>query len=256
MRHILFPLLRSATLAACVVGISHAEADGYVSGNTRPMLGVEMSPVPLNVQTANGISPEVGVYVRQVFPGTAAEHMGVQVGDVIPAINGTTISGMNSLRQEVGSSNTGDPIQVTVIRNGQRIVLDGELREWPVSIPYDRIDSEAERRFRDWQARRTARSQNDVQQFAKELAETKRALAERETNPGSGFTQSPTIQQALGLARWMPAWTMTYHWNTAGIAPAPGELAPAQPVGGDAWSLAVKLDGSKPKPSAPRIREL
>ncbi len=240
------PLVRSAVLALGIVG-SMVAADSYPpsDSNTRPMYGVEMSPVPLNVQTQQGLAVQEGVYVRQVFPGTAAAAAGVQPGDVILSVNGAPITGMNSLRTEVGSSNVGDPVRVIVARNGQRMNVESELREWPSNIPFDRIDTEAERRFRDWQARRLARSQGDVQGLADRIAETNRALDERARKPGVGFTDAPAVQQALAMARWMPAWTMTYRWDTAGIAPVGGALAPAEPVGGEPWQLRVKLDAAK-----------
>src|SRR5258708_3106308 len=143
-----------AAVAALATG-----ADGYVSFGGRPMLGIEMSPVPLTIQQQQGLNVEQGVLVRQVFPNTAAAGMGVQPGDVVVSVNSNPISGMPSLRTEVGINNIGDPVSVTVSRNGQQQTLNGTLAQWPAGIPYEPIDPNVEEQFKQWQRRRIEQNQ-------------------------------------------------------------------------------------------------
>ncbi len=233
-------------LVPCLLAFSLASAalaaDGYSPGNQRPMLGIEMSPVSLNVQTQQGISNEQGVYVRQVFDGTAAANMGVVAGDVILSVNGTPIASMTDLRNEVGGNNVGDPVAVVVRRNGQDVPLASALREWPTTIPNDPIDAEAERRFKDWQQRRLARNRGDVQAVAEQARELRERLAKGES--AKPFTASPAIRDSVALLRLMPAWKVDYAYDTAEISPAPGPMPTAAPVVGEPWSLGVDLRAS------------
>jgi hypothetical protein len=230
MRH-LIPLLL-ATASAMPLAAEACGVDPH-----RPMLGVEMSPVPSGVQQQQGLSNDQGVLVRQTFGGTAADAMGLKSGDVILSVNGSAIGSMTDLRNEVGSQNVGDPVAVVVRRNGQDLALGSTIKEWPKNIPYDPIDAEAERRFRDWQQRRLGRQREDIGDLGRQLAEVKKDL-EAPTAPG--FSRSDLVRQGEMALRLLPPWTFSYEWTTAEIPPALGTTAPATPVGGDPW-LAVAV---------------
>ena len=233
-------------LVPCLLGLACAvsafAADGYTSGNERPMLGVEMSPPTTNVQTQQGLAPDQGVLVRQVFDNTAAASMGVQPGDVILSVNGTPISSMTDLRNEVGANNVGDPVAVVVRRNGVDVPLASALREWPKNIPNDPIDAEAERRFKDWQQRRLARNRGDIQDVAQQARELNQRLADGAT--AKPFTGAPAIRDSLALLRLMPAWKLDYHYDTSDLAPALGPWPTPAPVVGEPWALDVELRAS------------
>ena len=82
-------LVTTLVLASSVSAM--AAQNGYQTINNpenRPMLGVQMTPVPLSTQEQQGLAPNQGVYVQSVYPNTAAETMGLQPGDVITSING------------------------------------------------------------------------------------------------------------------------------------------------------------------------
>jgi len=230
----LAPCLLALALAASAVA-----ADGYSPGSQRPMLGVEMSPVPLNVQTQQGISNDQGVLVRQVFNGTAASNMGVQPGDVILSVNGTPIGSMTDLRNEVGGNNVGDPVAVVVRRNGEDVPLASALREWPATIPNDPIDAEAERRFKDWQQRRLARNRGDVRDLGQQAKALRDRLKESDAKP---FSKAPAIQDGLALLRFLPAWTIDYRYDTSAIGVAPGPQPATVASVGQPWSLGVDLN--------------
>jgi membrane-associated protease RseP (regulator of RpoE activity) len=140
------------------------------------MLGVEMSPVPGAVQEREGLNPHQGVYVQSTFPDTAAQAMGIQSGDVITQINGRPIASMTDLRNEVGLGTVGEPVDVTVQRNGHEVALNAPLQPWPASIPKQPIDPQAEDNFRKWQDQRHAEQQQQVQQLAEGIAELQQDL--------------------------------------------------------------------------------
>ncbi|MEI8002479.1 MAG: PDZ domain-containing protein, partial [Actinomycetes bacterium] len=60
-----------------------------------------------------------GVKIAQVASGSAAEKAGLQVGDVITAFNGRSVTSPTALGTAVANLQTGDQVQITVDRNGQ-----------------------------------------------------------------------------------------------------------------------------------------
>jgi membrane-associated protease RseP (regulator of RpoE activity) len=139
-----------------------------------PMLGIQMSPPSRRVIEEQGLPGSVGTYVHRVYPGTAAENLGIQRGDVITAINGRPVNTMTDLRDIVMASRPGDAVSVVVRRDGQDLALGGaSYRPWPDSIPMTQLDKEAEDRYRDMQQRRGAEDQQrlaDAEQRQQELA--------------------------------------------------------------------------------------
>lgn len=175
-----------AALLISAIALPAADED-YRAGsetNQRPMLGVEMSPVPTNIQDREGLDAHQGVMVQSTYSNTAADGMGLQRDDVILGINGQPISSMTDLRNEVGLTAVGDPIEVQVTRNGQIISLASEVKPWPATIPYEKLDSAAEKRFRDWQDRRQQRLADDVARMGKDIDKVHRRLT-GEDEPGA-----------------------------------------------------------------------
>jgi hypothetical protein len=226
---LLAPLLLAIGLAANLA----AESSGPSGA---PILGVEMSPVPSSVQQQQGLDPNTGVFVRKVFPGTAAADMGLRPGDVVTSINGAPINSMTDLRNVVGAHQVGDQVQVTVRREGADVAAHSTFDQWPVSIPHDPIDQDAEKRFKDWQDRRRGRQAQSVRDLSAEAKRLREALAAGNAEP---FTNAPALRQAETLLRFLPAWHFEYDWTTREIQPASGLPSPATPVAMDPWQATV-----------------
>jgi uncharacterized iron-regulated protein len=64
-----------------------------------------------------------GVRVLQVVPGSSAAKAGIEVGDVIVAVDGVSIGETFDLTYQIGLHRPGDTGQVEVLRNGQRLAL-------------------------------------------------------------------------------------------------------------------------------------
>jgi membrane-associated protease RseP (regulator of RpoE activity) len=194
-----------------------AAQNGYESVNNpenRPMLGINMGPVSLSEQERQGLTPSQGVYVNNIYDNSAAQNMGLRPGDVITGMNGAPITSMSDLRNEVALNQVGDPVEVTFRRNGQEQSAISQLQSWPSNIPYDSIDPALEQRFRDWQDRRLARMQDEVEQLrnqAQDLAK-KQAAAEE---PGVLGVRGSV---AAGPDGKPTAWRFTY-----GIRGVPGQ---------------------------------
>jgi len=179
-------------LLACAATMPAADED-YRAGseqNQRPMLGVEMSPVETRLQDREGIDSHTGVQVQSTYSGTAAESMGLQKDDVILGINGQPISSMSDLRNEIGLTAVGDPVEVQVTRNGQVMSLNAAVKPWPAQIPYEKLDAAGEKRFRDWQDKRQQRLADEVARLDRDAEKLRQKL--------SGENLGPARQRAPG----------------------------------------------------------
>jgi membrane-associated protease RseP (regulator of RpoE activity) len=225
-------LLTLASLSASVPAF--AAQSGYEAAQNpenRPMLGVQMTPVPLSVQEQQGLTPNQGVFVQSVYPNTAAATMGLQPGDVITSVNGAPIGSMSDLRNEVALNQVGDPVEVTIQRGGQEQASIGQFQPWPSNIPYDPIDPAMEQRFRDWQDRRLARMQDEVEQLrqqAHDLAKQEADAAAKQDEGLFGIKEKPPVgPDGLPLS-WRFRYTVAGVPNqpaTSVSAPAPAPAA-------------------------------
>ncbi|MBQ8923108.1 MAG: trypsin-like peptidase domain-containing protein [Oscillospiraceae bacterium] len=119
------------------IPISHARSVvndlinyGYVTG--KPVIGI--SGVTLSEQKARALGVPVGFYVNDVTDGSAADLAGIQVGDVIIAVNGDTITTGEELNAAKDQFRAGDRIVLTVTRGGVDIDFTLILQELKPSV--------------------------------------------------------------------------------------------------------------------------
>jgi membrane-associated protease RseP (regulator of RpoE activity) len=242
-------LLTLVALSVCAPAF--AAQSGYEAAQNpenRPMLGVQMTPVPLSVQEQQGLTPNQGVYVQSTYPNTAAATMGLQPGDVITSVNGAPIGSMSDLRNEVALNQVGDPVEVTIMRGGQEQSAIGQFQPWPSNIPYDPIDPAMEQRFREWQDRRLARMQDEVEQLRRQAQD----LARQEADHAK---KDPSVLGVAGQAPLGPdgkPLTWRFRYRIAGVpgqdAPSPTiEPAPApSDTAGRTWHFTWSLLSNRP----------
>lgn len=82
-------------------------------GAPRPTSGVL-----LGVATRDATGGQQGAEVVQVLSGSPAEQAGLQGGDVITAVDGTTVTNASDLTQQVRSRQSGDQLTITYSRGG------------------------------------------------------------------------------------------------------------------------------------------
>jgi len=92
---------------------------GYISG--RPLIGITGQTVTLGHAEYYGWV--VGSYIRSVAPGSAAETAGIQVGDIITALDDVEVASMEELRFILRNYRAGETAIITVWRNGEVIEL-------------------------------------------------------------------------------------------------------------------------------------
>jgi putative serine protease PepD len=72
----------------------------------------------LGVQVASSTSP-VGAELADVVPGTPADRAGLQAGDVVTKLDGTTIESADDLSNVIDAKKPGDKLAVTYVREGE-----------------------------------------------------------------------------------------------------------------------------------------
>ncbi len=102
-------------------------AEQLINGETptHASLGVTMTTIDTQSAQRYGFSASEGAYVTAVASGSGAEAAGIEVGDIITAVDGEAITGASDLQLAIRSHDPGDVVTVTVNRNGT--VLDFEV---------------------------------------------------------------------------------------------------------------------------------
>lgn len=108
-------------------------AHGYVTG--KPYMGVQVDNVPSEAQRY-GIT--AGAAVKYVAEGSCAQKAGLQVNDIITAIDDTAIDSSSALTAALSTNyRAGDTATLTVIRNQKEVTL---------TITFDEKNAETEGR--------------------------------------------------------------------------------------------------------------
>ena len=72
-----------------------------------------------------------GVLTSFVEPGSPADRAGIEIGDIVTAVNGEEVAGVRQARRAIFGSRVGDTITLTVLRDGEPLDFDIKLEEVP-----------------------------------------------------------------------------------------------------------------------------
>jgi serine protease Do len=97
--------------------------EGFLSGSGR--LGITVSS--LSEQLAEYFGTKEGVLVSSIADDSAAAKAGLKAGDVIVAIDGTSVGSPSDLAREVRRLDDGDEFTLEIVRNKQRQTLNGKV---------------------------------------------------------------------------------------------------------------------------------
>jgi len=100
-----------------------------------PFFGVSTQTVTATDAAQAGLSVDHGQYVAHVSAGGPAEAAGVQVGDVILAIDGQSIDAQHSFTDVLFSHKPKDVISVEIQRGSKHMTIKLTLGERPVTTP-------------------------------------------------------------------------------------------------------------------------
>jgi Do/DeqQ family serine protease len=95
----------------------------------RSQLGIAIQGVSPEMAASLGLKDERGALVSSVSKDSPAEKAGVERGDVIVSIDGSSVSDGNALRNRIASSKPGSTVSLGVVRDGTEKTLNVTLRE-------------------------------------------------------------------------------------------------------------------------------
>ena len=78
-----------------------------------------MNVEAVKAQYQTDFKADKGIYVMQIYTNSPASKAGLQEGDIITAVNGTSVDDMSALKKELVKYRPGDTIKVTYERDKQ-----------------------------------------------------------------------------------------------------------------------------------------
>ena len=97
----------------------------------RAEIGVGIQTITPNMAAALNLSRTYGVVVSDVLPGGPAEAAGVQIGDVLSAIDGRAADNLPLVAFHFYLLETGDKVHLDVFRGKDRLAFDVPVMEPP-----------------------------------------------------------------------------------------------------------------------------
>ena len=127
-------LARESRLALPVTTVSRVTDELLRQGHvSRGYLGLGMQPVtlpePLRVRL--GLPGELGLIVVTVPAGGPAERAGILLGDVLVALDGAPVTGLEDVQARLGGDRIGTSVTALVIRAGARVEVPITVGEQP-----------------------------------------------------------------------------------------------------------------------------
>jgi Do/DeqQ family serine protease len=95
----------------------------------RGLLGVSIQTIDSEIAKALEIGVDSGALISLIEPGSAAEDAGLQVDDIIVAVNDEKISGASELRNTIGLMGSGEEIEIEYIRGDKTLSTTATLGE-------------------------------------------------------------------------------------------------------------------------------
>lgn len=107
----------------------------------RPRLGVRVGDVTAVDAEAYGLDEVRGAEVVTVEDGGPADRAGLEIGDVVLAVNDQEIEDATALTTTLAGFRPGDRVTITVVRDGERRRIEAELGEFDTGEEGARTES-------------------------------------------------------------------------------------------------------------------
>jgi len=96
---------------------------------SRGWLGVGIQPLTAELAQKFNVKEGSGVLINEVFEGDPAHKGGIAPGDIILSVNKKEVDTPNTLARVIAGYFPGETIQIEVLRDGKKVVLDVHLVE-------------------------------------------------------------------------------------------------------------------------------
>ena len=95
----------------------------------RPYLGIQFQPITPDIAAAYNLPTQWGVYITTVSVSSPASQAGLQRGDIITSIDGTSLDANHSYLNTLFNYKPGDQVTLGVLRNSKTIQIRATLGE-------------------------------------------------------------------------------------------------------------------------------
>ena len=106
--------------------VSALMRDGRVR---RAYLGLAMMPGPVPAAWRERLGRKTGLLVAEVVPGGPADRAGLRQGDLLLTVAGQPVAASQDLQRQMFSEAIGQPLAITVMRNGALVDVIAEPSE-------------------------------------------------------------------------------------------------------------------------------
>ena len=96
---------------------------------SRGVLGISIDPVTPTLAEVYELNSLNGAYVTDVIEGSSADRAGLQIKDVIIAIDDEKVKDDKSLRAQLGLKRVGEVVKVEFVRNGSTQSVEAKISE-------------------------------------------------------------------------------------------------------------------------------
>ncbi len=102
------------------------------------VLGVQLIELTPELRRHYGVAGDEGVMVSRVVDDSAASRAGIEVGDILIAVDGEKVASTHGVRHNLMDKEDGDVVLVDLFRNGRlmTVTADAEVREAPMMMQH------------------------------------------------------------------------------------------------------------------------
>lgn len=102
--------------------------------NQNVYLGLNLSELTPDQAGQLNLSPNAGLYVKRVVPGSPAEKAGLKAGDVLIECDGAPVAGLDAAARAIGGKKVGQSIKLAVNRNGSTRTFVARMSNVPMGL--------------------------------------------------------------------------------------------------------------------------
>ncbi|MFL5327906.1 MAG: caspase family protein [Gemmataceae bacterium] len=193
---------QSPNLKADLSGASPVLVGFGASSASRPSLGCRFYDIPSTLAEKAGLKPACQPMIGFVTPGSAAERMGMQTGDVVLRISGKPMHHANDMTALFNQMKLGETVELVIWRDGKEQTFSG-----PLDTPYS--ESEGVRRCMLAAAEGNAEAMYTLALTLtatqpSECARLARMAAEKE-HPAGMWKLGNVLEHGVGVSKDIPA---------------------------------------------------
>lgn len=123
---------------AIPANLARVVADNIVSGGrARAWLGADSQAVTADIADSLGLRRPAGVLINNLHPLSPARTAGLRLGDVVSEVDGHEIYDPQGLRFRVATRPLGGTMRLSVLRDGESLVIEVPLLAPPEEPPRD-----------------------------------------------------------------------------------------------------------------------